>query len=201
LMHATEDETSVVKIGKKTTKKEKEKTTKKEVESRFEIHTHEKNLFIDRKRECVIDEENNKKSKREKGIILHEILAGVKRSDDTKNAVASAIKSGIISSDEGDDYRKRITDIILNEKFKEFFGEFDKIYTERELVYKKEVLRADRVMIKGKRAIIVDYKTGGESKDNLTQVENYVKAYKELGYETEGWLAYINESRKVKVNG
>ncbi|MDD3803538.1 MAG: UvrD-helicase domain-containing protein [bacterium] len=201
LMKSAIDETNVVKIGKKTTKKEEKGKTKKEVENRFDIHTHEENLFIDRKMHCVIDEEKECVSKRERGIILHEMLAGVKRPDDIERAVERALKRGLVSSDERNEYKKRITEIVLSEEFNEFFGEFDKVYTERELVYKNEVLRADRVMIKGKSAIIVDYKTGEEKKKNIEQVENYVNAYRELGYDAEGWLAYVNESRKVKTNG
>ncbi|MGE3063423.1 MAG: UvrD-helicase domain-containing protein [bacterium] len=200
IKRSSEDGATVIKIGQERTREKEKRERVEEVENKFDMHNHEDNLFIDRTMHCVLPEEMGKELKRVGGLIFHEVLSKVKRAEDIENAVEGAIKSGIINSGERKDYIARVSEIIEHDEFKEFFGEFDRIYTERELIFNKKVIRSDRVMIKGNRAIVLDYKTGEENKKDKEQIANYVKAYRELGYEAEGWLAYTNEKRRVRAD-
>ena len=61
-----------------------------------------------------------------------------------------------------------------------------------------EILRPDRVMIKDKKAIIIDYKTGEENEANLRQAKEYKQLLMECGYiETESWLVYTTLKKLV----
>ncbi len=62
-------------------------------------------------------------------------------------------------------------------------------------------MRPDRVMIRGERAVVVDYKFGEEhSKQYSKQVERYMALLQEMGYtHTEGYLWYLSAGKIVKI--
>ena len=61
--------------------------------------------------------------------------------------------------------------------------------------------RPDRVMIKGERAVVVDYKFGrGASAAYRRQVEGYVKLLREMGYsQVEGYLWYVRSGEVESI--
>lgn len=63
------------------------------------------------------------------------------------------------------------------------------------------IYRPDRVMTRGRRAVIVDYKFGMNQKnEHFRQVERYAGLLREMGYrQVEGWLWYIALDRLVRV--
>jgi len=75
------------------------------------------------------------------------------------------------------------------------------VYNERSLLKFDILLRPDRIMISGKKAVVVDYKTGESKSDNYQwQVKRYARILKETGMENvQGYLWYIrlNEVEKV----
>ena len=61
--------------------------------------------------------------------------------------------------------------------------------------------RPDRVMIKGNKAVVVDYKFGSEkSKLHHKQVANYMNLLHQMGYTSiEGYIWYLSMGEIVKV--
>lgn len=52
----------------------------------------------------------------------------------------------------------------------------------------------DKVLLKGNKAIIIDFKTGIKEEKHLLQVKNYAKILTIMGYIViEKWLLYIGE--------
>jgi predicted Ser/Thr protein kinase len=63
-----------------------------------------------------------------------------------------------------------------------------------------ELFRPDRVVINGKKAVIIDYKTGGEKSSHKKQVIQYGELLQKMGYEvTAKLVVYIEEERVVSV--
>ena len=61
-------------------------------------------------------------------------------------------------------------------------------------------LRPDRVVLFGKRAVVLDYKTGKAEIHHKSQVRNYIKALSEMGYQpVEGLLLYFDEGEIIRV--
>ncbi len=61
--------------------------------------------------------------------------------------------------------------------------------------------RPDRVMIRGRRAVVVDYKFGEKDPASYRrQIALYLDLLREMGYtETEGWLWYVKLGRTERV--
>jgi ATP-dependent exoDNAse (exonuclease V) beta subunit len=74
------------------------------------------------------------------------------------------------------------------------------IYNEKEIKSKDNViLRLDRLIINGDKAIIVDYKTS-EGKDDINQVRNYINNINLCGYKNvSAFLLYVNTQNLIEV--
>lgn len=64
-----------------------------------------------------------------------------------------------------------------------------------------KVLRPDRLILKDKHSIIVDFKTGKQSDAYDEQFNDYANALQQLGYDTvDKYLVYVKDREVVKVN-
>ena len=63
-----------------------------------------------------------------------------------------------------------------------------------------QVERPDRVILRGRKATIVDYKFGAEKDSYRYQLKRYAKLYRALGYELEGcYIWYVEDDKVVPV--
>ncbi|EJF11931.1 ATP-dependent helicase [Pontibacter sp. BAB1700] len=54
------------------------------------------------------------------------------------------------------------------------------------------------MLLKGKQAIVIDYKTGNRSKSHHAQLKRYMSQLAQMGFEVEGYLLYIEEENPVE---
>ena len=54
-------------------------------------------------------------------------------------------------------------------------------------------------MLRDKHAIILDYKFGKENPHYNQQVTQYMQLLHDMGYSTEGWLAYVELDKLERV--
>ena len=79
-----------------------------------------------------------------------------------------------------------------------FEGGYDTLTEQSIITPTGEVYRPDRVMIKEKHAIVIDYKFGNkESSKYIEQIQQYIQKLQEIGYTSEGYIVY-NQLRKIK---
>ena len=61
--------------------------------------------------------------------------------------------------------------------------------------------RVDRLLIKNKKAIIIDFKTGEPSKADQRQVQTYIDILRKMNFvDVEGYLLYIKHKQVVSVS-
>jgi hypothetical protein len=64
----------------------------------------------------------------------------------------------------------------------------------------KQELRPDRVMIKGNRVIILDYKFGKQNEKYIDQINKYIHLFKQMGYnDVHGYIWYAQDKMMIKV--
>ena len=142
-------------------------------------------------------------SPRLRGIVLHDILSEVKRPQELEKAVAAAVRDGRLDAAGGQKalgfLQERLaahpdwfptepgTDVrVLNEQ-----SLFDRYGNEH---------RPDRVILRGRQAVIVDYKFGQAKESYCRQLERYAKLWHELGYDVIGaYVWYVEDDKKVKA--
>ncbi len=135
------------------------------------------------------------------GKLVHEILADVETSDGFQHSCDKAFAEGRINSSERDAVIRQFGEGMNNPIVNDWFSGKYEILNERNLLTEHEILRPDRIMIKGKRAIIVDYKWGEKMTQRYhRQVGRYAGILKKCGFEdVDGYIWYINLNEVEKV--
>ena len=135
----------------------------------------------------------------EKGNLIHELLSEIITADDIDKVVINALSKGKISLNEKEEITAKIQQIVNHVDLEPFFNKEHIIYNERPILNKAfQNIKPDRVAINGKKAYIIDYKTGEEQAKYLEQINNYSLAIEEMGYEiVKKVLLYIQDDLKI----
>ncbi len=102
-----------------------------------------------------------------------------------------------------DDIQKALERMPNNSLVREWFDtDWDEIHSEAGIILPgtASTKRPDRVMIKGKRAVVVDYKFGAVKRaEYVSQMRTYMTLLSEMGYEPEGHIWYVALDKIEKV--
>lgn len=146
--------------------------------------------------EGLIESREKNQSALRKGILLHLLFSNIETVDDIDKAVNEMTLSGVICNKE----EKENLISFAKEKIKEHQEWFEpglKIYKEctilemdEETKHVKES-RPDRVIQKGNKMIIIDFKTGKPYPKYEKQMKRYADLLGKMGFETETHLWYL----------
>jgi ATP-dependent exoDNAse (exonuclease V) beta subunit len=133
------------------------------------------------------------------GNILHEILSFVKTSEDVSLAVAKALENGLITELQKGAVEKTLTEIVFHPQLTDFFDVDAKILNEQSIIKKDtKTIKPDRVVLKGKTAYLLDYKTGSHQAKYDIQLKEYEKALQEMGFHIiKKVIVYIGENLEI----
>ncbi len=141
---------------------------------------------------------------REVGILMHKAFEQASSREEIFLNVEKMVKNGHINDLERSVLLDSIAEALRDPRSAEWFdGEWDRVRNECEIIRPKGdgSRRPDRVMIKGARCVVVDYKFGEiRSKSHLKQMERYMDLMSQMGYaEVEGYIWYIRQGEIVEV--
>ena len=197
-------ENSSLVIGEKQLITGKEKVEDDNTLSLAEYPIYELNerVSVRYKYEDYIDPEKTETSAVDEGKILHEIFRRIETVEDVDRAVNNMYASGLLTSVERADYREQVVAYLNNTPHSEWFDGKYKVINERDILFcHSGKARPDRVMIDGKKAIVVDYKFGQkEEKSYIRQVGFYCKTLRQMGYtDVSGYIWYVPLGKVVSV--
>lgn len=195
-----DEEGSIFEIGAGYTKKTK--ATSKAVEE-IEIKQLPSISFDDRLKLQL----NNKyfftdTGKRDYGTLLHEIVSSINTKDDVEKAVERFYISGDITDEERENIVQMLHHFLERDIVGEWYSGDYRILNEVQILQGKGAfIRPDRVMIKDKSAIVIDYKFGEkEDARYIKQVKNYVAQIRKIGYtDVKGYICYVILDKIVEV--
>lgn len=136
----------------------------------------------------------------EKGNLIHNIMSHIKTKEDIVFAITHFQDRAIINLKQADALQKTILQIVEHDQLKPYFTSENTIYNERDIISKnKAIVRPDRMVVNSNNeVVIIDYKTGSESKKHQQQIENYQTIIEEMPYKViNKILVYINEDIRV----
>jgi ATP-dependent helicase/nuclease subunit A len=130
-----------------------------------------------------------------KGTVLHDILSKIKQPEQLKKAVATTV------TDDVELYTTAIQKIVeVFEKQHWFDTKWQQI-NERNLFYKTELLRADRILLSQDECIVIDYKTGNKEAAHIKQIKKYKEAYSTIfTHKISAFLLYTDTLELQLVN-
>ncbi len=141
-------------------------------------------------------------AKRRYGTELHYVLSQIQSQSEIENVIETAIKKGIISSDNGERILKETTDLFKDDRFSSYFNS-DQVFNEKPIV--DDLGRAfipDKIVVNGTDALVVDFKTGEEHNDKYKkQLENYIQLSKAVfkNKTVRGELYYTTTKTAIEV--
>jgi len=138
------------------------------------------------------------------GSQFHLLLSELVSKEDVTIKLDELIKSNQIESIFKEKMYESISKMMDNKEILNllFPQNNETILNECEVVVAKGTrIRPDRVIISGKKARIIDFKTGLPKKKDHTQVANYQHALQSMGYDNcEGYLVYTDTQKIVQVS-
>ena len=138
---------------------------------------------------------------RQKGIVLHDILAAVSVPEDLPQAVAGAVAEGLLPAAEADGVVAALEEAIGDVSGYHWFDSGNTLYNELSIINTDgNVERPDRVIVREGETIVVDYKFGEERKYYAWQVRRYMKLLRQMGYpRVKGYLWYVKNQKVEEI--
>ncbi len=162
-----------------------------------------------------------KQTSTEKGNLLHAIMEHVTTNKDIARAINQTCPPELYTIDEKAELQQYIQTLISNPQVAPWFDDtqWDVITTEQAILltneYKEQVSdetnskkrkidpdtrRPDRIMIKGKQVVIIDYKTGtGKYASYKKQMREYLDILSLMGYNPCGYIWYVDQDSIEEV--
>jgi len=133
------------------------------------------------------------------GNVMHEILSFITTGNDIPLALMKAVETGLITRSQQDAVENSLREVIYHPELTAFFSEDSKVFNEQSIIRKGvQTIKPDRVTTKGKKAWLLDYKTGTHLPKYERQLHEYKVALEEMGYEVaKKTLVYIGDGINV----
>lgn len=178
------------------------------VRAGFDIQngTLDNTLFIqsNSSREFILGQDGETSPFVLEGNIMHSIFSAIDTADDVDSAVRNLVYKGIITDSDSRYYVSAVSEAIANPLVAEWYSGQYKTLNEQTIISKTAdnrptASRPDRVMIDGKRAIVVDYKFGQPQAAHQRQIVHYMSLLEKMGYSVEGYLWYVKANSIERV--
>lgn len=138
-----------------------------------------------------------------RGLVLHQLLSQIKIAGDFEKVMELGVMDGLVSSDEQKEFEDLIRGVLSNPEVSKWFdGSWD-VRTEVPILLPSGLEnRIDRLMLKDRHAVIVDYKTGEPSREDQHQVQEYMELLRQMNFaQIEGYLLYLRDQEIIAVAG
>ena len=168
----------------------------------YPIYELNERVSVRYKYEDYTDPETTEISAVDEGKMLHEIFRRIETVDDIDRAVNDMYYSGLLTLVERENYREQVVSYLNDPVYSAWFDGRYKVINERDILFcNSGKARPDRVMVDGKKAIVVDYKFGlKEEKSYIRQVGFYCKTLRQMGYtDVAGYIWYVPLRKVVSV--
>ena len=136
------------------------------------------------------------------GIYLHAVLSRIKTTEDVDPVLSKLVHEGTMTATERADLEPQLNTLLSDPEVSSWFKPNWDIRTEIPiLVPGGSANRIDRLMIDGKKAVIVDFKTGEQAKADHAQVLAYIDILMQMGFtDVQGYLLYTRDKEVIAVN-
>ncbi len=135
------------------------------------------------------------------GLHMHAVLSRICYATEISVALDLIVAEGLIKEAEREPLLKQLDSLLSQPKVTDWFSNAWDVRTEVPILLPGgEESRIDRLMVKGKKAIVVDFKTGERNKRDLQQVLDYVNILHQMNFtDVEGYVLYLRDMEVVSA--
>jgi ATP-dependent exoDNAse (exonuclease V) beta subunit len=143
----------------------------------------------------------DQRQKRDFGLLVHELLEKSRTQTDIDMHLEAFFFEGRLDESEKNEVSKQLDKLFANPVFSSWFeGEGQLMAEQGILLPDGAQKRPDRIILKDKEAIIVDFKTGSEFEKHQKQVKEYMDLVASLSQKnTKGYLCYLEDGKILEV--
>jgi len=135
------------------------------------------------------------------GIHMHTVLSRMKYEDELPAMMDSIVLEGLITNEEKAEIHKSLKEILQMTQVADWFSRSWDVKTEVPILLPGGgENRLDRLIYKGKKAIVIDFKTGEAKRDDNEQVLEYIEILRMMNFiDVQGYLLYLRDKEVVEV--
>ena len=129
------------------------------------------------------------------GNLFHTAISQIFTAKDVAPVLSAMKNDGLLKAEEEQLLEEKITALLNKPEIKPLFTEGLILKTEADILLTDGTwLRPDRVIINGRQATVIDFKTGKEKPEHQEQLAQYAYKLREMGYEgVEERLVYVHD--------
>ncbi|MFH0893287.1 MAG: UvrD-helicase domain-containing protein [Bacteroidota bacterium] len=118
-----------------------------------------------------------------KGILIHRILSEIESNKNISDKIQKLKCEGLCEESLSTEIEKEIELLVNNPVVSKYFNEEYLVFNEIEIIDPSgKAYRPDRMLMKGKEVIVLEFKTGKPDKKHSEQILNYSKLLAECGF-------------------
>lgn len=136
------------------------------------------------------------------GLYMHEVLSRIRYTDEIPETLKQVVQEGLITEDDRQTLADQLSELLTNATINEWFSKNWTVKTEVPIILPGgDENRIDRLLIRDKKAIVVDFKTGVHNKNDIQQVRAYVTILRQMNFtDVEGYVLYLRDREIVNIN-
>uniref|UniRef100_UPI0030DC2398 PD-(D/E)XK nuclease family protein n=1 Tax=uncultured Polaribacter sp. TaxID=174711 RepID=UPI0030DC2398 len=134
------------------------------------------------------------------GNLFHEILAKIITKNDVDKVIEQYYQQGFVDEHQAKYLKNSIDAVVEHPDLKKYYSKDVIIYNEREIVdVDNQIIIPDRLVLTNKNdLVIIDYKTGNQSKEHHQQLLRYERVLKSMNFNIhKKILIYLNDKIDV----
>ncbi|HSV89240.1 MAG TPA: UvrD-helicase domain-containing protein [Bacteroidales bacterium] len=121
---------------------------------------------------------------RDRGKILHKVMESIRTIADLEPVLEGFLIHGTIDKKTKEDWLESLTELLSSDPLSPCFSEGVLTMTEPGIFdHSGNFFRPDRVVFFENHTVVIDYKTGHEQTDHVSQIEHYAKLLQAMGYQ------------------
>lgn len=147
------------------------------------------------------DNVSEKRSKINRGILIHTVLSRIQYKTDAEERLAEFFLEHALPAEDIDAVRKDVFAVLDHPVMSGWFTKEWEIKAEALVLLPGGTQkRIDRIMLGKKRTVIVDYKTGERKSADRDQIETYARVLTQMGYpNVQAFLVYLKDMKLDEV--
>jgi ATP-dependent exoDNAse (exonuclease V) beta subunit len=158
-------------------------------------------LVIRQSAEGYFNDDADQRQKINYGIHMHAVLSRMKYADEIGNTLDAIILEGLIMEKDRAPLQAMLTELLGIAEVASWFTRNWKVQTEVPILLPGGgESRLDRLICQDKKAVVIDFKTGEQKKNDNRQVLQYMEILREMNFiEVDGYLLYLKDRQVVEV--
>ena len=152
-------------------------------------------------KEFFSDPKDDTRTRINYGIHIHAILSGITYATQVDEALTRMVSEGMITSPERPVLRGMLDDLLSDEQILSWFSPAWEVRTEVPVLLPGgRESRMDRLLLKDRHAVVIDFKTGTPTPHDQRQLQEYIAILTQMNFHpVEGFLLYIRTGEVVTV--